>query len=505
MTTLSSDPEEWPRDPFELLGLRPENSAEEARRAYTRLVRKYRPDDQPQEFQRIRAAYEVVVQVIEARSRFGAAPAEDSQERTVRQPPPGATTLDELARVDSPPPRSDDEKSVDRTSSLDVAFPESRHDSRGIETIEPTFAESVDAAWNLVREGSDNAALAALIALRDRSPQDPEPWLRLYWLRLVAPSLDPARFPAEWLIQGLQATGFSPRLLRPYSDELERSASLIHCEVGYRLLETKASLERLLEVARCRWRAASRVNAWPRIDQDLDALRGHLMIDHPDQWVEQIFTALDYAVWSSHEGARKLADRCQRELSGFRDRELALAPLYERHAYVVELAGDPHVAGNILFDETMRRVIRNSWNATYSDLLPDLQQLARRWLDDPAAALSMVTSFALSSAIGFEQLWRLVRQLPIPEELRPDRDRVEYAIPQITQFMTSVGGHDFRAWRASLLEFCIREIIWPSEILDFLANRNSWYGSTEPIEAIQGDAPMFCVVCVVFSFLATLK
>jgi curved DNA-binding protein CbpA len=500
MSTLSSNPEEWPRDPFELLGLRQENSAEEARRAYTRLVRKYRPDENPQEFQRIRAAYEVVTQVIEARSRFDAA-----QEGTPRQASGEATTFDESGRGDAAPARSDDGTGDSSTPSLDVAFPQSRHDSRGVEKNEPTFAESVDAAWNLVREGSDNAAFAALIALRDRTPQDPEPWLRLYWLRLMAPALDPARFPAEWLIEGLQATGFSPRLLRPYCSELERSAALIHCEVGYRLLDAEAPLERLLEAARSRWRAASRVNAWGRIDQDLDALRRQLMIDHPDQWVDQIFTALDYAVWSSHEGARKLADRCQRELAGFRDRELALAQLYERHAYVVELAGDPHVAGNILFDETMRRLIRSSWNATYSDLLPDLQQLARKWLDDPAAALSMVTTFALSSAVGFEQLWRLVRQLPIPEDLQPNRDRVEYAIPRITQFMNSVGGHDYRGWRASLLEFCIREMIWPSEILDFLANRKSWYGSTDQVEAMQGDAPMFCIVCVVFSFLATLK
>lgn len=505
MSTLPSNPEEWPRDPFDLLGVTHEAASEEVRRAYTRLVRKYRPDDHPHEFQQIRSAYELVMRWVEARSRSQAPDVESEREEAVDRPVIELFASAGSQSIDPPQARVENPTTGNASPQLDVAFPESRHDSRGGERNKPTFSESLDAAWNLARDGNADAAFAALIALRDQSPQDPEPWLRLFWLRLISPELDPGRFPVEWLIEGLRATAFSPRLQRPYCDELERSAALIHCEVGYRLLETNAPLERLFDVARSRWRAAVRVNAWPRIDQDLDLLRGRLMIDHPDEWVQQIFTALDYAVWSPHDGARKLAERCQRELAGFRDRELALSHLYERHAYVVELARDPHVAANTLFDETMRRLVRNSWNANYSDLLPDLQQLAQKWLDQPAAALQMVTSFALTSSVGFDQLWRLVQRLPVPNELRPDRERVAYAIPQITQFMTAVGGYEYRAWRVSLLEFCLRELIWPDEILEYLANRKSWRDSTEPMEAIRGDAPLYCIVCVVISFLATVS
>jgi curved DNA-binding protein CbpA len=47
-------------DPATVLGVAPEAGAEEIRAAYLRLIRQYPPDRAPEQFQRIRAAYEVL-------------------------------------------------------------------------------------------------------------------------------------------------------------------------------------------------------------------------------------------------------------------------------------------------------------------------------------------------------------------------------------------------------------------------------------------------------------
>jgi curved DNA-binding protein CbpA len=47
-------------DPFEVLGLERGASAEDVRRAYFRLIRIYTPEAHPEEFKRVRAAYDTL-------------------------------------------------------------------------------------------------------------------------------------------------------------------------------------------------------------------------------------------------------------------------------------------------------------------------------------------------------------------------------------------------------------------------------------------------------------
>lgn len=49
-----------PDDPYDVLGLDDAATADDVRRAYFRLVRQYPPEVHPEEFKRIRAAYETL-------------------------------------------------------------------------------------------------------------------------------------------------------------------------------------------------------------------------------------------------------------------------------------------------------------------------------------------------------------------------------------------------------------------------------------------------------------
>ena len=57
MSDLPDDVRRWPSDPFKLLGVPRNVPPRDLKRAYTRLIRSYKPEHSPDEFRRIRAAH----------------------------------------------------------------------------------------------------------------------------------------------------------------------------------------------------------------------------------------------------------------------------------------------------------------------------------------------------------------------------------------------------------------------------------------------------------------
>lgn len=59
--SLPTDPDDWPHDPATLFGIEPRAEEATIRRAYLKLVRRFKPDTHPQQFQLIRQAYETLL------------------------------------------------------------------------------------------------------------------------------------------------------------------------------------------------------------------------------------------------------------------------------------------------------------------------------------------------------------------------------------------------------------------------------------------------------------
>lgn len=57
---LSENYSEWPEDPYKILNVEPDDDKKTVRRAYNKLIRKFKPDHFPEEFRIIREAYESV-------------------------------------------------------------------------------------------------------------------------------------------------------------------------------------------------------------------------------------------------------------------------------------------------------------------------------------------------------------------------------------------------------------------------------------------------------------
>ena len=157
--TLPEGLSRWPKNPYTLLGVAPGVNDRDLRRAYTRLIRTYKPEHFPEHFRRIREAYEAV----QGRVQFHAAfetptdpPSPPAEKRpTPRPTPPADTANPDPPAVERPaPPR--------------------------------TLEEELDDAWHYAVEGDEAGAYAHLLHLLDRYPNRSEICIRLYSLLAVA-------------------------------------------------------------------------------------------------------------------------------------------------------------------------------------------------------------------------------------------------------------------------------------------------------------------------------
>src|SRR5262245_57231220 len=88
---LPDDYSHWPSDPYQLLGLPRTATERDIKRAYTRLIRIYKPEHSPEEFRLIREAYEKCLSM----AQYYATPNLEAEPRSLQEnaePEPHAHT-----------------------------------------------------------------------------------------------------------------------------------------------------------------------------------------------------------------------------------------------------------------------------------------------------------------------------------------------------------------------------------------------------------------------------
>ena len=167
-----------PNHPAGFFGLGAQFDRRELKRAYNELIRRFKPERFPQEFQRIRAAYEELEDAI----RYGAQPESPTVLREPTEWPEKAAAWHQLTLTDG----------------------------------QPTTQQSLE---ERIRSGDVQCAYEELKAQRKKSPLD---FYTLALLSDVVPGSDAHQF-ADWLLRGLQVhpneAGLS-RLLHTYLSEL---------------------------------------------------------------------------------------------------------------------------------------------------------------------------------------------------------------------------------------------------------------------------------------------
>ena len=170
-----------PENPLAFFGLRPGFSRQDLKRAYGKLIRKYRPDQRPQEFQRIRAAFEQ----LDDQLRYGLAQQQEAQRVAVWE------------SVQRPP--------------LDKPSPPQTNTA----TLEPPAAGT---DWHRLAQSHPHQAYRKLRELATKSPPQ-------YFLLAVLADLQPKsdrRGFIKWILTGLKAHPRDPGLLRLAAEYFRR-------------------------------------------------------------------------------------------------------------------------------------------------------------------------------------------------------------------------------------------------------------------------------------------
>jgi len=294
---LPDDVDEWPADPFAVLGVRPGDDDAVIKRAYTRLIRRFKPEHHPDQFRRVREAYETCL--------------ERSQWYRPDSDPDPEPELD--LEPTSTPPRREPEHSP-RERSDPAPGPEPVPDPGAgtgppeppPRTVRPPRPEPVidpaDRAWAAAVAGRDGEAYAGLVDLARAIPDRVDLSLRLYWLLALNPALDPDRTRHDWLATALTGARLQGPAAELYRRELEADVGGALGQPYAGWATAGAAVTDLLTVARWRVAAAGRCQDYAAIESDLAALKTRLTGRDEEGWLSLLVTAYDWLTLVPREG-----------------------------------------------------------------------------------------------------------------------------------------------------------------------------------------------------------
>lgn len=481
---LPDDLDEWPDDPFALLGVPHTADAKVVRRAYAALIRRYKPEHAPDAFQRIRKAYEDASQWIAWQKDFPEESEGESSHDDKPASPAGATS--------SPP-----EKSSSRPPFSPPRPPD------------PDVGEAARAAWKVAADGNWEEAWRQLGGLDKWAPEVAD---RVHWLRTLRPELANLGAPPE-----------APRDDAPHSVPVTAALRMIFLEEMRRSPEVAYSLKadawwraplsrwERVEFIRTRWTAAARVDAFRLIEGDVERGRWFLR-DERNSWFDLVVMGIGLT-WTS---CRPEAERCRQRLEkALRE----LADLHLAHSTILEKLDLMRVLSRHLtgipgrhYDSLMRLGLRGLF-CPAAETQNELEGEIAAWARWPLAGLAQLDSLGERDPVFPWLLGRQVSRYVTErglEEAHPGTDWVLARLEGEDELATALGRASVRARgeeyvsdvRLLLLSFCLREGIRLGHVLDTAAGVTvKGVPQFEPLcDALRNDVALFAVTEGVLAF-----
>lgn len=461
--TLPENCRDWPDDPFELLGLPRETDARSAKRAYTRLIRRYKPERHPEEFRRVRDAYEQVSEWLEMLAFYG------YKEETAADAEAESTGDGERSRKAPKNP--------------------------------------LTAAWRQAREGDLPGAVAQIEPIaRSEDSTAAEACLRLYWLTWVEPQATRGpEEPLDWLVRGAKLERLDGPAGAMYSrrffDDPEEALSA-RCE---ELLDAESVPEGLANLLLRRWESAALLGACHVIRKDLERLGPWLQRDGDHLWAHLMFAALDQLAWEPT--LQRDVEWVVRELQKLTSLQLELASSWDRLDRLNVLVESVHRLRQREPLQDIASLAEQSWRQPLSRYWGLLVQAAARLAHDPVATLRMLTTvfdedpLPVAHAAGqFHQLFALhpsqvVDEEPSDEEREKSRKLQIAAGERFLQWLAPPRG--YTDWfRQRLVEYCLYEALDPDLIAELAAREEILIAYTgEPLaDLVANDIPLQATV-----------
>lgn len=454
--SLPEDLSAWPSNPYQLLGVQFGIGPTELRRAYTRLIRTYKPEQFPEQFRRIREAYEAVLsqvgffQVIRQETKQSAEPNlsldETAPDPAVIVPRPWQPTADDV--------------------------------------------EELDRLWQRACSGEEAAVYRRLVEMHEAKRERTDVLLRLYWLLALTPELAPARSPCSWLVEGLRAGGLTGPLWELYRREIMENPEEAISERCTELLRQAAGSGQLTDLVEHRWQSAAQLGNWQIIDDDMDLLHGRIARDDPEAWIRLVISAAEKLAVQPGPGPQNLVKNCQTEINRYPELHTRLAEAMDQMEHRLDAAAALRKLENhpSAFQRSeLIGLIRHSLSRPFEELRPALMDHLSQMARDPRKALDdldLLTRPAPAVLAQFSNVLEQLRGYGLPYG-EAGRSR-----PQVAQmvhwFLDETEFTSYAGLRLPLMEFCNREAIVPEVVAEHADNAGL-------ANEIMADWPLRCV------------
>lgn len=504
----------WPDDPATLLGVGEEVSRRDLKRAYTRLIKRFKPEHAPDQFRRLREAYEQLDQQLEWREFYQSHFAQQRDTNGDDADQGGSENEDAATGTVAPvifirggdaasiPDKPRD--STPRSEKLPI-----EDDARDDEPSRARGSSSGgDQLWQHALDGGDLQQIyVRLVESAKQRPPTEIGYARLYWLLTIHPEFDADRDPCAWLVEGFRKHGLNGRLLSMFITEVQRRSGHVPLAVTEELFDGNEPANRLVDLVQSRWSVARTLSRFDVIGADVERLRTRLL-DEPEEWQRLLCGAVRQLVMRGGKRATSLLQTVCAELTGqpasvtsnwlwdWFDSTIALhqawvdgSQRFSNKKEIVPTEGERRILSRL------GTLVEATWECSPWQARADVLAFCAALMADPRTSLDELITITNVARPLVGRLLELLRDQR--SEFGHDEDgqitpAAEHELHRFVdgELMTTVGSCHF-----AVLTFCLCEAVTPYDVATAIEKLDDPpHHLIQLAETLRSHLPLLCLV-----------
>lgn len=502
---LPDDWSRWPKGSRVLFGLAQDASRRDLKKAYTKLIRRFKPERAPEQFRRLREAFEELDQEFEWREQLAqrfAHPTDTSESSSLD---PSDNTMRPIANADETTTRTQSEV---RDDTPDKNCGRATDPVNRATIGEASSERNFDQLWQNAIDGGDLKSLYSTMAQRaTQRPLSDIDFARLYWLLLICPELDADRAPCDWLIEGICHHGLDHRSLMLLTGEARRRLGDSKSVLNDRLINERASANQLVQLLEIRWFTARQRQDFSVIAADIERTQQRFL-DEPHEWqrllviavrslamtqleesqsilltVRKAFEATSASLqsewmWGWYEAMTVLHDAWENDAKPLRGEDVNSYPILDIYSRV-EHSMNQRETETIATFHRLREMIEKTWECPMAQQRMQVLSFCQILMTNSFNGFSDLAAIARRKRPLVMRLLELIREHQ-PETEETDEFTVTPLVEDLIKEFVKSDLRNLLYWQSTLLDFCLTQAVTPNDI-------------ASTIERLHGELPHFYI------------